>query len=154
MFRKTVLTSAIIGAGLVTSAGAAFAGDAPSGGHHHSGHSSHHHGTDVDNSCLSGAGSGSKNAEGALAVASVLDAPISSNVCNVLNGNGNGNGSNNTLSVGGLLGGTSAPTEASAVPESASAAPATQAAPAAPAASAQATPAATPSTSTVQPIQS
>jgi len=41
MFRKTVLTTAIVGAGLGSLSGAAFAGDCPSDGGHHS--SSHHH---------------------------------------------------------------------------------------------------------------
>jgi hypothetical protein len=166
MFRKTVLTSAIIGAGLVTSAGAAFAGDAPSGDHHgsdhHSGHSTHH-GSELDKSCVSGAGSGSKHAEGALAVGSVLDAPISSNLCNVLNDNGNGNGSGNKLTVGGsdssvpglpdlgglLGGGTSATPSA----ESFQAAPA-QAAPAQAAPVQQAAPASSvPAGTSTTPIQ-
>ncbi|MCD2189332.1 hypothetical protein [Actinomycetospora soli] len=118
MFRKTVLTSAIIGAGLVTTAGAAFAGDAPSGGHHdsgHHGHSKHHDGTDVDSSCSNGVGTGHKQGNGLIGIGNVLDAPITSNVCNILNDNVKNNLNGNHLSVsvgqslGGLLGGTSAP---------------------------------------------
>jgi hypothetical protein len=51
MIRKTVLATAIIGAGLSTMTGAAFAGDAPDNGGGHNwdndhGHSRHHHGHD------------------------------------------------------------------------------------------------------------
>ncbi|WP_433803809.1 hypothetical protein [Actinomycetospora sp. CA-084318] len=119
MFRKTVLTSAIIGAGLVTTAGAAFAGDAPTGSHHDSGdhghHTSHKSVTEVDNSCSNGVGTGHKQGNGLIGIGNVLDAPITSNVCNILNDNVKNNLNGNRLSVsvgqslGGLLGGTSAP---------------------------------------------
>jgi mevalonate pyrophosphate decarboxylase len=100
-FRKTVLTTAIIGAGLASTSGAAFASECHDGGHHGDHHKSS---SKVSDSCISGSGSGSKNAEGGLlSIASVADAPISSNICNVLNNNLNGNLSGNSLAINGLL---------------------------------------------------
>jgi hypothetical protein len=102
-FRKTVLTTAIIGAGLASTAGSAFASDCHEGHHSHHGDSSKST-TKISDSCISGSGSGSKTANGKLlAIGSVADAPISSNICNVLNNNLNGNLSNNTVNVAGLL---------------------------------------------------
>lgn len=168
MFRKTVMTSAIIGAGLVSTAGAAFAGDAPSheGHEQSSSHSKHHE----SNLCVNNAG-GSVHNGGATAFGGVngSQGALQGNIlCDAVKNNGNGNLSGNKTVVGlgsgsgselpglpdlgGLLGGTSAPTEATAVPQSASAAPTTQAAPAQQAA--PAAPAAPAQTSTVQPIQS
>ncbi|GLZ50658.1 hypothetical protein [Actinomycetospora sp. NBRC 106378] len=98
-FRKTVLTTAIIGAGLASTAGSAFATDCSHDSHGHKSHDSHSS-SSVKDSCISGSGSGSKNAEGGLlSIASVADAPISSNICNVLNNNLNGNLSNNNIAL-------------------------------------------------------
>lgn len=134
MFRKTALTSAIIGAGLVSTAGAAFAGDAPHEGHH----GSHHHSSSstTSNTCVNEAG-GSVDNGGATLVGGVTGSQgaLGLNVlCDVLNGSLNGNGSNNTYDFGTPE--ASAPEQEAAPAETAStqqvqqAAPAPQAAPA------------------------
>jgi hypothetical protein len=90
MFRKTVLTTAIIGAGLASTAGAAFAGDDPcanSGGHEQS--SSHHHShaakeaSGCSNSFVGETGS-SKNIGGLL---NDSQGALGLNVCDVLSHN-------------------------------------------------------------------
>jgi hypothetical protein len=92
MIRKTVLTTAIIGAGLASTAGAAFAGDDPcdnsSSGHEHS--SSHHHSSHsskdasgCSNSFVGETGS-SKNIGGLL---NDSQGAIGLNVCDVLSHN-------------------------------------------------------------------
>ena len=104
MFRKTVLTTAIIGAGLASTTGAAFASECHDSGDHHDkgSHSKTVNNTDnsVKDSCISGSGSGHKSANGELAVANLIDAPISSNICNVANNNLNGNFSGNSIDLG------------------------------------------------------
>ncbi|MFC5063858.1 hypothetical protein [Actinomycetospora atypica] len=83
MFRKTVLTSAVIGAGLVSTAGAAFAGDAPCESHH--GHSSSESSSDCSNTA-----GGSVHNGGATNVGSLLNGSqgaLGLNVCHVLDGN-------------------------------------------------------------------
>ncbi|WP_018331050.1 hypothetical protein [Actinomycetospora chiangmaiensis] len=101
MFRKTALTSAIIGAGLVSTAGAAFAGDAPTEAHH----GSHHHHTSThttSNTCVNGS-DGAVDNGGATQFGGIngSQAALGLNlVCDVLNNSLNGNGSNNTYSVG------------------------------------------------------
>lgn len=91
MFRKTVLTTAIIGAGLVSTTGAAFAGDCPdsgskSHGHGHESSESGHHASGIG--CANG--TEAENNNGGEALGSVLggDQAISSlNLCDNLNGN-------------------------------------------------------------------
>ncbi|NMO92576.1 hypothetical protein [Actinomycetospora sp. TBRC 11914] len=95
MIRKTVLTTAIIGAGLASTAGAAFAGDDPgdggNGGDHQShSSSSHHHSwhASKDSSGCSNSFQGetgsSKNVGGLLNDA---QGAIGLNVCDVLSHN-------------------------------------------------------------------
>lgn len=91
MIRKTVLTTAIVGAGLASTAGAAFAGDAPSsdsgsnhdGSHSHSKHVSSHHG--CSNTAL-----GEIDNSGAKTLVGVLDGSqgaLGLNICDNLNNN-------------------------------------------------------------------
>lgn len=90
MFRKTVLTTAIIGAGLVSTTGAAFAGDCPDSGsksHGHESSDSKHQASGLG--CANGTEAENNNGGEAL-LGSVLggDQAISSlNVCDNLNGN-------------------------------------------------------------------
>jgi hypothetical protein len=99
MIRKTVLTTAIIGAGLASTAGAAFAGDDPcDNGSSHSGHehsSSHHwsHSSKDASGCsnsFQGVTGSSKNIGGLL---NDSQGAIGLNVCDVLSHNNvlNGN---------------------------------------------------------------
>ncbi len=88
MIRKTVLTTAIVGAGLASTAGAAFAGDAPcddgGSGHHHS-HSSSSSSNDCTNDFA-----GAQQAEGKGLVGSALNnaqGALGANVCHNLNNN-------------------------------------------------------------------
>ncbi|MCD2192420.1 hypothetical protein LQ327_03290 [Actinomycetospora endophytica] len=89
MFRKTVLTTAIIGAGLGTMTGAAFAGDDPGdGGHssHEGNHSSWDHGK--SSSCSNDVKAENLTKSGGLADVIGGDqvlAPI--NVCHILDDN-------------------------------------------------------------------
>ncbi|MCD2189333.1 hypothetical protein [Actinomycetospora soli] len=100
-FRKTVLTTAIIGAGLASTAGSAFASDCGhDGGHHHKSHGDHKSVTKVDNSCSNGVGTGDKQGNGGLlGIGNVADAPITSNICNILNDNVKDNLNGNTLAL-------------------------------------------------------
>ncbi len=92
MFRKTVLATAIVGAGLGSLSGAAFAGDCPSDGGH-SGHSSssHHHassGAHESSSCTNNVEA--ENKAGAGAFADVLGGaqtitPV--NLCHIVSDN-------------------------------------------------------------------
>jgi hypothetical protein len=91
MFRKTVLATAIVGAGLGSMSGAAFAGDAPDNSgqsdHHHS---SHHHasGTHESSSCTNNVEA--KNATGAGSLANVLGGAqtiIPVNLCHIVSDN-------------------------------------------------------------------
>ena len=91
MIRKTVLTTAIVGAGLASTAGAAFAGDAPcdngGSGHHHS-HSSSSP-SSSSNDCTNGF-AGAQKAEGKGLVGSALNnaqGALGANVCHNLNNN-------------------------------------------------------------------
>lgn len=92
MIRKTVLTTAIVGAGLASTAGAAFAGDAPSSessgsGHHHgSSHSSH---SDSSKGC-SNTAAGEIDNKGAKTLVGILDGSqgaLGLNLCDNLNNN-------------------------------------------------------------------
>lgn len=98
MIRKTVLTTAIIGAGLASTAGAAFAGDDPcDSGHHSSGHehsSSHWSHSSKDASGCSNSFRGETgNSENIGGLLNDSQGAIGLNVCdlvshnNVLNGN-------------------------------------------------------------------
>jgi hypothetical protein len=92
MIRKTVLTTAIIGAGLASTAGAAFAGDAPSdsgSGHHHGSHSSHESKSSSSKGC-SNTAAGAIDNQGAKTLVGVLDGSqgaLGLNLCDNLNGN-------------------------------------------------------------------
>ncbi|WP_433800315.1 hypothetical protein [Actinomycetospora sp. CA-084318] len=98
-FRKTVLTTAIIGAGLASTAGSAFASDCSHDDHHKS-HESHKSVTKVDNSCSNGVGTGDKQGNGGLlGIGNVADVPITSNICNILNDNVKDNLNGNTLNL-------------------------------------------------------
>ncbi|MCD2192418.1 hypothetical protein LQ327_03280 [Actinomycetospora endophytica] len=87
MIRKTVLTTAIVGAGLASTAGAAFAGDAPSdnSGSHHSSHASH-----KSTSGCSTTAVGEINNEGAKTLVGILDGSqgaLGLNLCHNLDNN-------------------------------------------------------------------
>ena len=90
MIRKTVLTTAIVGAGLASTAGAAFAGDAPdsdSGNHHDSSHSSSKH--ESSHGC-SNTAVGEINNKGAKTLVGILDGSqgaLGLNLCDNLNNN-------------------------------------------------------------------
>ncbi|NMO92579.1 hypothetical protein [Actinomycetospora sp. TBRC 11914] len=95
MLRKTVLATAIVGAGLGSMTGAAFAGDDPGDGGHnwddgHS-HSHGHHGSwdhDKSTSCDNGVKQFSATKGGALAdVAGGDNVAVPVNVCHVLDDN-------------------------------------------------------------------
>lgn len=91
MLRKTILTTAIVGAGLASTTGAAFAGDCPtSGGHGHGEHKSHSkqhedasgcsNAVDADNS------SGAESVTGGAILGGIQTiSPL--NLCDNLNGN-------------------------------------------------------------------
>lgn len=82
MFRKTALTSAVIGAGLVSTAGAAFAGDAPCESHH--AHSSTQSSSDCGN-----AFGGSVDNGGAKQLGGIngSQGALQGNLCDIANGN-------------------------------------------------------------------
>lgn len=107
MFRKTVLTTAIIGAGLGSMTGAAFAGDDPGDG----GHSGHHSswGHDKSSSCSNDVKAANVTKAGGLADVLGGDqvlAPI--NVCHILDDNSVLNGNNVALLGGSIHNGDSA----------------------------------------------
>jgi hypothetical protein len=99
MFRKTVVTTAIIGAGLGAMSGAAFAGDDPCDGGHSSssdsgsGHHSHHGSKAHDASatdCSNGVSTKNVTDIGGASLANVV-APVTANApinaCHILDGN-------------------------------------------------------------------
>jgi hypothetical protein len=109
MIRKTVLATAIIGAGLTSMTGAAFAGDDPgdNGGHNWDndhGHSRHHHGHDSwghdkgddqkSSSCTNNVAAANESKSGGLVdVLGGAQTIIPVNVCHILDDNSilNGN---------------------------------------------------------------
>lgn len=93
-FRKTVLTTAIIGAGLATTAGSAFATDCSHEGHH--GHEHKSASSGCSNS-FEGKTGNSKNFIGAL---NDSQGAIGANVCDVLSHNNIAN--HNTINFPGL----------------------------------------------------
>ena len=98
---KSVLTTAVIGAGLVSTAGAAFAGDDPCANEHHGHHSGHSTtvNSNNDSSCSNGVGTGDKTGNGLVGIGNVIDAPITANVCHILNDNLNNNLNGNQLNI-------------------------------------------------------
>jgi hypothetical protein len=90
-FRKTVLTTAIIGAGLATTAGSAFATDC---GHDGGGHKAKHESSSGCSNSFAGKTGDSKNFIGAL---NDSQGAIGANVCDVLSHNNIANG--NTVSL-------------------------------------------------------
>ena len=94
MIRKTVLATAIIGAGLGSMTGAAFAGDDPgSSGHNWDndhGHSRHHDDSDnaPQSSCTNNVAAVNKSENGGLVdVLGGAQTIIPVNACDILNGN-------------------------------------------------------------------
>jgi hypothetical protein len=81
MFRKTALTSFVIGAGLVSTAGAAFAGDAPCEGH---GHSSSESSTGCSNAFGGSVDNGGAKQLGAV---NGSQGALQGNLCDIANGN-------------------------------------------------------------------
>jgi hypothetical protein len=110
MFRKTVVATALIGAGLGTMSGAAFAGDDPGDGGHSDHHSSwgHDKGHDKSSSCSNDVKAENLSKSGGLADVLGGDqilAPI--NVCHILDDNSVLNG-NNVALLGSIQNGDSA----------------------------------------------
>lgn len=107
-FRKTVLTTAIIGAGLASTSGAAFASECHDGGHHgeHKSHSKTVNNT-TNNTCVNSAGGSVDNGGSKqLGLITGSQGAIGANVlCDVLNNSVNDNLSNNTVNVPISLGG-------------------------------------------------
>jgi hypothetical protein len=93
MLRKTVLTSVIVGAGLTSMTGAAFAGDDPGDGGHNwdSGHSHEHHGSwdhGKSTSCSNEVAQANETKGGGLAdVLGGAQTAVPLNVCHVLDDN-------------------------------------------------------------------
>ena len=87
MFRKTVLATAIIGAGLGSMSGAAFAGDDPGDGGHHGGHGKQSSSSQAG--CSNEVAAASENGSGrSLGDTTGGDQEISaSNLCHILTGN-------------------------------------------------------------------
>ncbi len=86
MFRKTVLTTAIIGAGLGSMTGAAFAGDDPGDGGHHGSHDKH---SSSSAGCSNTVRAESKNGSGD-SLGDTTGGPQrldASNLCHILTGN-------------------------------------------------------------------
>ncbi|GAA4852224.1 hypothetical protein GCM10023201_51470 [Actinomycetospora corticicola] len=103
-FRKTVLTTAIIGAGLASTSGAAFASDCShDSGHHHKSHSSTTNNT-TNNTCVNSQGGSVDNGGSKqLGLITGSQGAIGGNVlCDVLNNSVNGNLSNNSINIAGL----------------------------------------------------
>ena len=113
MIRKTVLATAIIGAGLTSMTGAAFAGDDPgdNGGHNWDndhGHSRHHHGHDSwghdkgdqkSSSCTNNVAAANESKGGGFVdVLGGAQTIIPVNVCHILDDNKILNG--NSVSIG------------------------------------------------------
>ena len=111
MIRKTVVATAIIGAGLGSMTGAAFAGDDPGdGGHGHEGHHSSwgHKGHDKSSSCSNDVKAENVTKGGGLADVLGGDqilAPI--NACHILDDNSLLNGNNVALLGGSIQNGDS-----------------------------------------------
>src|SRR5438552_1660514 len=107
MFRKTVLATAIIGAGLGSMTGAAFAGDAPSDGGHHGGGDGggRHHSAPAAGGCSNDVAAKSENGSGrSLGDTTGGSQDISaSNLCHILSGNEIL--SNNNLALGSITNG-------------------------------------------------
>ena len=88
MFRKTVLATAIVGAGLGSLSGAAFAGDCPSEGGHSSGHHHASSGQTESSSCTNNVAA--KNATEAGGLANVLGGAqtiVPVNICHIVSDN-------------------------------------------------------------------
>jgi hypothetical protein len=90
-FRKTVLTTAIIGAGLASTAGSALANDSH-GGHEKAGH-------DASVGCSNSFKGETGNSKNAFSLLNDSQGAIGANVCDVLSHNNVLNG--NSISVGG-----------------------------------------------------
>ena len=107
MIRKTVLATAIIGAGLGSMTGAAFAGDDPgSSGHNWDndhGHSRHHDGDHKSSSCTNNVAASNETKGGGLVdVLGGAQTIIPVNVCHILDDNSILNGNHiNVLGLGG-----------------------------------------------------
>lgn len=100
-FRKTVLTTAIIGAGLATTAGSAFATDCS----HDGGHKSHESSSSSSKGCSNSALGKIDNSHSKTLIG-VLDGSqgaLGANICDNLNGNHILSG--NSVDLGGLGGG-------------------------------------------------
>jgi hypothetical protein len=114
MIRKTVLTTAIVGAGLASTAGAAFAGDAPDNSGGDSSHSSHSHSSHKSSSKgCSNTAVGEIDNTGAKTLVGILDGSqgaLGVNLCHNLNNNKVL--SNNHVSIAGQ----DLPTEVPSVP--------------------------------------
>lgn len=106
MFRKTVLTTAIIGAGLASTTGAAFAGDCPDSGSKSHGHESSESGHQASGiGCANGTEAENNNG-GEAALGGILggsQAISSLNLCDNLNGNSIL--SNNNIALGDIQNG-------------------------------------------------
>jgi hypothetical protein len=93
MFRKTVLATAIVGAGLGSLSGAAFAGDDPGDGGHsdHQSSSSHHHdswGQHESSSCTNNVEAANKTAGGSFAdVLGGAQTVVPVNLCHIASDN-------------------------------------------------------------------
>ena len=92
MFRKTVLATAIVGAGLGSLSGAAFAGDAPANGGHGEQHSSsHHHGSSgkhASSSCTNNVAAENETAGGSIAdVLGGAQTIVPVNLCHIVSDN-------------------------------------------------------------------
>ena len=89
MFRKTVLATAIVGAGLGSMTGAAFAGDCPSdGGHSHSSHDHGSWGQHESSSCTNNVDAANKTGGGSFADVVGGDQAITPvNLCHILSDN-------------------------------------------------------------------
>lgn len=108
MFRKTVLTTAIIGAGLVSTTGAAFAGDCPDSGskNHGHGHESSESGHQASGVGCANRTEAENNNGGEAALGGILggsQAISSLNLCDNLNGNSVL--SNNNIALGDIQNG-------------------------------------------------
>ena len=92
-FRKTVLTTAIIGAGLATTAGSAFATDCC----HDGGHAKAKH--EQSSGCSNAIAADNSGAKNTLSLLNQDQAGLGLNLCNnhILENFGNGNFSNNAL---------------------------------------------------------